>query len=154
MVRTRLGACLMSPCCSSLQVVVVTDYAEGELFQILEDDGSLPEDQVTAMAVATQLRAGENGICLLAGSGILLWARRHQEAEGASGALPGRASEGGGEGAKLHWGTVGSSRDLNFPIPTPRTIAPGCCLGHWPTPRHCWPRQSKSRSGGTGEARL
>jgi len=25
---------------------VVTDYAEGELFQILEDDGSLPEEQV------------------------------------------------------------------------------------------------------------
>lgn len=31
---------------SSSQVVVVTDYAEGELFQILEDDGKLPEDQV------------------------------------------------------------------------------------------------------------
>ena len=30
----------------SLQVVVVTDYAEGELYQILEDDGKLPEDQV------------------------------------------------------------------------------------------------------------
>ena len=28
------------------QVVAVTDYAEGELFQILEDDGSLPETQV------------------------------------------------------------------------------------------------------------
>lgn len=28
------------------QVVVVTEYAEGELFQILEDDGSLPEGQV------------------------------------------------------------------------------------------------------------
>jgi hypothetical protein len=27
-------------------VVAVTDYAEGELFQILEDDGSLPEEQV------------------------------------------------------------------------------------------------------------
>ncbi|MEJ1272036.1 serine/threonine kinase 36 [Cricetulus griseus] len=27
------------------EVVVVTDYAEGELFQILEDDGKLPEDQ-------------------------------------------------------------------------------------------------------------
>ena len=26
---------------------MVTDYAEGELFQILEDDGSLPEEQVT-----------------------------------------------------------------------------------------------------------
>ena len=24
----------------------MTDYAEGELFQILEDDGSLPEEQV------------------------------------------------------------------------------------------------------------
>jgi len=24
----------------------VTEYAEGELFQILEDDGSLPENQV------------------------------------------------------------------------------------------------------------
>ena len=32
--------------CSSLQVVVVTDCAEGELFQILEDDASLPEEQV------------------------------------------------------------------------------------------------------------
>ena len=30
------------------QVVVVTDYAEGELFQILEDDGNLPEEQVHA----------------------------------------------------------------------------------------------------------
>ena len=28
------------------QVVAVTDYAEGELFQILEDDGALPEEQV------------------------------------------------------------------------------------------------------------
>lgn len=26
----------------------MTDYAEGELFQILEDDGNLPEEQVTA----------------------------------------------------------------------------------------------------------
>lgn len=33
-----------------LQVVVVTDYAEGELFQILEDDGKLPEDQVCFLA--------------------------------------------------------------------------------------------------------
>ncbi|XP_064425478.1 serine/threonine-protein kinase 36 [Latimeria chalumnae] len=32
------------------EVVVVTDYAEGELFQILEDDGSLPEDQVREIA--------------------------------------------------------------------------------------------------------
>ncbi|NWR87528.1 STK36 kinase, partial [Furnarius figulus] len=32
------------------EVVVVTDYAEGELFQILEDDGNLPEDQVQAIA--------------------------------------------------------------------------------------------------------
>jgi fused-like protein len=31
-------------------VVVVTDYAEGELFQILEDDGKLPEDQVYFLA--------------------------------------------------------------------------------------------------------
>lgn len=42
-----LRVCLMPPHCSFLQVVMVTDYAEGELFQILEDDGSLPEDQVT-----------------------------------------------------------------------------------------------------------
>uniref|UniRef100_A0A3Q2E3Y6 non-specific serine/threonine protein kinase n=1 Tax=Cyprinodon variegatus TaxID=28743 RepID=A0A3Q2E3Y6_CYPVA len=28
------------------QVVVVTEYAEGQLFQILEDDGNLPEKQV------------------------------------------------------------------------------------------------------------
>ncbi|XP_075386498.1 serine/threonine-protein kinase 36 isoform X1 [Tenrec ecaudatus] len=32
------------------EVVVVTDYAEGELFQILEDDGKLPENQVQAIA--------------------------------------------------------------------------------------------------------
>ncbi|NXI91795.1 STK36 kinase, partial [Psophia crepitans] len=32
------------------EVVVVIDYAEGELFQILEDDGSLPEDQVQTIA--------------------------------------------------------------------------------------------------------
>ncbi|NWW85585.1 STK36 kinase, partial [Rhynochetos jubatus] len=32
------------------EVVVVTDYAEGELFQILEDDGSLPEEQVQNIA--------------------------------------------------------------------------------------------------------
>ncbi|NWQ99126.1 STK36 kinase, partial [Paradoxornis webbianus] len=32
------------------EVVVVTDYAEGELFQILEDDGRLPEDQVQTIA--------------------------------------------------------------------------------------------------------
>lgn len=32
------------------EVVVVTDYAEGELFQILEDDGKLPEEQVCFLA--------------------------------------------------------------------------------------------------------
>ncbi|XP_030648798.1 serine/threonine-protein kinase 36 [Chanos chanos] len=32
------------------EVVVVTEYAEGELFQILEDDGSLPECQVHEIA--------------------------------------------------------------------------------------------------------
>ncbi|XP_063144971.1 serine/threonine-protein kinase 36 [Candoia aspera] len=32
------------------EVVVVTDYAEGELFQILEDDGNLPEEQVQVIA--------------------------------------------------------------------------------------------------------
>ncbi|XP_064290857.1 serine/threonine-protein kinase 36 isoform X2 [Passer domesticus] len=32
------------------EVVVVTDYAEGELFQILEDDGNLPESQVQTIA--------------------------------------------------------------------------------------------------------
>ncbi|XP_048839646.1 serine/threonine-protein kinase 36 isoform X1 [Brienomyrus brachyistius] len=32
------------------EVVVVTEYAEGELFQILEDDGSLPESQVRVIA--------------------------------------------------------------------------------------------------------
>ena len=31
------------------QVCVVTEYAEGELFQVLEDDGSLPEQQVCLM---------------------------------------------------------------------------------------------------------
>ncbi|XP_030216907.1 serine/threonine-protein kinase 36 [Gadus morhua] len=32
------------------EVVVVTEYAEGELFQILEDDGQLPETQVQEIA--------------------------------------------------------------------------------------------------------
>ncbi|XP_041457057.1 serine/threonine-protein kinase 36-like [Lytechinus variegatus] len=32
------------------EVVAVTDYAEGELFQILEDDGTLPEQQVREIA--------------------------------------------------------------------------------------------------------
>ncbi|XP_070585328.1 serine/threonine-protein kinase 36 isoform X2 [Erythrolamprus reginae] len=32
------------------EVVMVTDYAEGELFQILEDDGNLPEEQVQVIA--------------------------------------------------------------------------------------------------------
>ncbi|XP_022044559.2 serine/threonine-protein kinase 36 isoform X2 [Acanthochromis polyacanthus] len=32
------------------EVVVVTEYAEGQLFQILEDDGSLPENQVREIA--------------------------------------------------------------------------------------------------------
>lgn len=31
---------------TSNEVVAVTEYAEGELFQILEDDGTLPEEQV------------------------------------------------------------------------------------------------------------
>lgn len=30
-------------------VVVVTEFAEGELFQILEDDGKLPEDQIKSI---------------------------------------------------------------------------------------------------------
>lgn len=67
-----LGRCPpMPPCCSSPQVVVVTDYAEGELFQILEDDGSLPEDQVTGEAVATLALPQDrgNGSCLSAGRG-------------------------------------------------------------------------------------
>lgn len=33
------------------KVCVVTEYAEGELFQILEDDGNLVEDQVQEIAV-------------------------------------------------------------------------------------------------------
>jgi len=32
------------------EVCVVTEYAEGELFQVLEDDGSLPEQQVRMIA--------------------------------------------------------------------------------------------------------
>lgn len=60
----------------------MTDYAEGELFQILEDDGSLPEDQVTGVvAMECLLQDGENSICLPAGSRSLLWARSHQEGE-------------------------------------------------------------------------
>ena len=37
---------LLNWSCLLCQVVAVTDYAEGELFQILEDDGALPEEQV------------------------------------------------------------------------------------------------------------
>ena len=33
------------------KVVAVTDYAEGELFQILEDDGNLPEHQVKLLGL-------------------------------------------------------------------------------------------------------
>lgn len=52
----------------------MTDYAEGELFQILEDDGSLPESQVCIIAVAMQclLQARENRTCVPAGRGSLL----------------------------------------------------------------------------------
>lgn len=52
----------------------MTDYAEGELFQILEDDGCLPEDQVSTVAVAMQflLQSGENKPCVPAGRGSLL----------------------------------------------------------------------------------
>uniref|UniRef100_A0A3Q3D5C4 non-specific serine/threonine protein kinase n=1 Tax=Hippocampus comes TaxID=109280 RepID=A0A3Q3D5C4_HIPCM len=32
------------------EVVVVTEYAEGQLFQIIEDDGSLPESRVCEIA--------------------------------------------------------------------------------------------------------
>jgi fused-like protein len=32
------------------EVVVVTEYADGELFGLLEDDGTLPEDQVQLIA--------------------------------------------------------------------------------------------------------
>lgn len=35
-------------CVPLYQVVVVTEYLEGQLFQILEDDGNLPESQVHA----------------------------------------------------------------------------------------------------------
>lgn len=57
----------MPPHCSFLQVVVVTDYAEGELFQILEDDGSLPEDQVIGH---TGFAAGWREKDFLAGRGL------------------------------------------------------------------------------------
>ena len=57
----------MPPHCSFLQVVVVTDYAEGELFQILEDDGSLPEDQVTGQ---TGFAAGWREQDFLVGRGL------------------------------------------------------------------------------------
>ena len=36
---------------SIFQVCVVTEYAEGELFQILEDDGNLVEEQVQEIAI-------------------------------------------------------------------------------------------------------
>ena len=39
------------------QVVAVTDYACGELFQILEDDGSLPEDQVGQIVTIRVIRS-------------------------------------------------------------------------------------------------
>ena len=34
---------------SSLKVCMVTEYAEGDLFQILEDDTTLPESEVSSM---------------------------------------------------------------------------------------------------------
>lgn len=42
---------------------MVTEYAEGELFQILEDDGSLPEGQVHQIrSEAVTLMQYQNGI--------------------------------------------------------------------------------------------
>ncbi|KAM7397868.1 hypothetical protein PAMA_005957 [Pampus argenteus] len=38
------------------EVVVVTEYAEGQLFQILEDDGSLPESQVLILIVVSDIQ--------------------------------------------------------------------------------------------------
>ncbi|KAG9460882.1 hypothetical protein GDO78_018940, partial [Eleutherodactylus coqui] len=37
---------MLDSCETEREVVVVTEYAEGELFQILEDDGSLSEELV------------------------------------------------------------------------------------------------------------
>ena len=34
---------------SSLKVCMVTEYAEGDLFQILEDDTALPESEVSSI---------------------------------------------------------------------------------------------------------
>ncbi|KAM4025845.1 LOW QUALITY PROTEIN: serine/threonine-protein kinase 36 [Anomaloglossus baeobatrachus] len=41
---------MLDSCETEREVVVVTEYAEGELFQILEDDGSLSEDLVKAVS--------------------------------------------------------------------------------------------------------
>ena len=41
------------------EVVAVTDYAEGELFQILEDDGNLPEEQVNLLLVSHRSTCGQ-----------------------------------------------------------------------------------------------
>lgn len=102
-----MGEWLISPCCSSLQVVVVTDYAEGELFQILEDDGSLPEKQVSLVAVTTQhfLPDKESKSCLPAGRGPLMWARRHKEDEDAFELYLAELLKGIKRG-QLHWRTV------------------------------------------------
>lgn len=86
-----------APTLLSPQVVVVTEYAEGELFQILEDDGSLPEEQVRGEAAATLAlpQDGGNGIRLSAGRGALLRARRWQgknrQGKGRSGVLGSQA---------------------------------------------------------------
>ena len=37
-------------CFINKQVVVVTEYADGELFGLLEDDATLPEEQVQVIA--------------------------------------------------------------------------------------------------------
>ena len=44
------NAKLIYKICFSHKVVVVTEYADGELFGLLEDDGTLPEEQVQVIA--------------------------------------------------------------------------------------------------------
>lgn len=118
--RARRGCARCHHAVLPPQVVVVTEYAEGELFQILEDDGSLPEEQVSGEAVATLalLQDGGNGICLSAGRG----APRHCLAE-LKGCKEGQVAAG----------------DSRFPS------TQGCCLSCWHLP--CQQSQPKAGAG-------
>jgi len=49
------------------EIVVVTEFAQGELFQILQDDRTLPEDQVYVLVYCL------HGLLSVTKSGAVIW---------------------------------------------------------------------------------